>query len=132
MRDGVHLAADLYLPGPETPSAVVRVLEYIPYRQGRGRTGHALLRIPRPPRLRRGASGHSQEQLDGYDAIEWLAAQPFCDGHVNQMGISYGGFTSLQVARHAPPLWVPKLVSCLQIADFSGRAPNFGTQPSER
>ena len=44
-----------------------------------------------------------QEQLDGYDAIEWLAAQPFCDGHVNQMGISYGGFTSLQVATHAPP-----------------------------
>ena len=44
-----------------------------------------------------------QEQLDGYDAIEWLAAQPFCDGHVNQMGISYGGFTSLQVATHQPP-----------------------------
>ena len=44
-----------------------------------------------------------QEQLDGYDAIEWLAGQPFCDGHVNQMGISYGGFTSLQVATHQPP-----------------------------
>jgi predicted acyl esterase len=44
-----------------------------------------------------------QEQLDGYDAIEWIAQQPWCDGHVNMMGISYGGFTSLQVASHAPP-----------------------------
>ena len=42
------------------------------------------------------------EQLDGYDTVEWLAAQPFCDGHVNIMGISYGGFTALQVATHAP------------------------------
>ena len=44
-----------------------------------------------------------QEQVDGYDAIEWIAAQPWCDGHVNMMGISYGGFTALQVATHQPP-----------------------------
>ena len=44
-----------------------------------------------------------REQLDGHDAIEWCAAQPWCDGHVNMIGISYGGFTSLQVASHAPP-----------------------------
>ncbi len=43
------------------------------------------------------------EQLDGYDAIEWIAAQPWCDGHVNMMGISYGGFTALQVATLQPP-----------------------------
>ena len=44
-----------------------------------------------------------QEQDDGYDAIEWLAAQPFCDGNVNMMGISYGGFTALQIAATQPP-----------------------------
>jgi putative CocE/NonD family hydrolase len=44
-----------------------------------------------------------QEQQDGYDAVEWLAQQTWCDGQVNMMGISYGGFTALQVASHAPP-----------------------------
>ena len=41
---------------------------------------------------------------DGAEAIEWIGAQPWCDGHVNMMGISYGGFTRLQVAIHAPHL----------------------------
>jgi hypothetical protein len=43
------------------------------------------------------------EQVDGYDAIECVAAQPWCDGHVNMMGISYRGFTALQVATLQPP-----------------------------
>ena len=44
-----------------------------------------------------------REQRDGAQLIEWLAAQPWCDGHVNMIGMSYGGFTSIQVAAHAPP-----------------------------
>ena len=32
-----------------------------------------------------------------------IAEQPWCDGHVNLMGISYGGFTGAQVATHRPP-----------------------------
>jgi putative CocE/NonD family hydrolase len=44
-----------------------------------------------------------QEQLDGYDAIEWLAAQPWCNGRVGMWGTSYGGFNSIQVAMHRPP-----------------------------
>jgi predicted acyl esterase len=32
MRDGVHLAADLYLPGPEPPTQLPVVLQYIRYR----------------------------------------------------------------------------------------------------
>ena len=43
------------------------------------------------------------ETLDGYDAVEWLAAQPWCDGAVGMWGISYGGFTSIQVAKLRPP-----------------------------
>ena len=60
--------------------------------------GHRRLGGPRRRRVR----GPS-EQVDGYDAIEWIAAQPWCDGHVNMMGISYGGFTALQVATLQPP-----------------------------
>lgn len=118
MRDGVRLAADLYLPDPDPGEPLPVVMEYIPYRKDEvapgtrfyeyfPRHGYIVARVDI-----RGTGGSEgvntdeyvlQEQLDGYDAIEWLATQPFCDGHVNQMGISYGGFTSLQVATHQPP-----------------------------
>jgi predicted acyl esterase len=35
----------------------------------------------------------SQDGRDAHDVIEWLAAQPFCDGRVGQFGESYGGQT---------------------------------------
>lgn len=118
MRDGVRLAADVYLPDPDPSEPVPVVMEYIPYRKDEvtpgsrfyeyfPKHGYAVARVD--IRGTGGSEGTStdeyvlQEQLDGHDAIEWLAAQPFCDGHVNQMGISYGGFTSLQVATHQPP-----------------------------
>ena len=125
MRDGTLLAADLYVPDrdagldglPASPLPVV--LDYIPYRKDEvdpaamrhylelPRHGYVLARVD--IRGTGGSGGHAideyvaQEQLDGYDAIEWLAAQPWCDGHVNMMGISYGGFTALQVATLQPP-----------------------------
>jgi putative CocE/NonD family hydrolase len=40
---------------------------------------------------------------DGYDAVEWLAAQPWCSGNVGMWGISWGGFTAIQVAKLRPP-----------------------------
>lgn len=43
------------------------------------------------------------ETRDGYDAIEWLAAQPWCSGAVGMLGTSYSGFTCLQVAALTPP-----------------------------
>ncbi len=43
---------------------------------------------------------HAHEQEDGYDAIEWIAGQPWCNGQVGMWGTSYGGFTCMQVAMH--------------------------------
>jgi putative CocE/NonD family hydrolase len=43
------------------------------------------------------------ETLDGHDTVEWLAAQPWCSGAVGMWGLSYGGFTSIQVAATRPP-----------------------------
>ena len=34
-----------------------------------------------------------REQHDGFDAVEWLAKQPWCNGNVGMLGTSYGGFT---------------------------------------
>jgi putative CocE/NonD family hydrolase len=122
VRDGVELSANLWLPRPAdgTPERFPAVLEMIPYGKdswrrnadiGRGtylaRRGYALCRVD----VRgTGSSGGvaldeytDAETRDGYDAVEWLAAQPWCDGAVGMWGISYGGFTSIQVAKLRPP-----------------------------
>ena len=121
-RDGIELSANLWLPRPEagTPDRFPAVLEIIPYGKDNWRRnsdiargtylakrGYALCRVD----VRgTGSSGGialdeytEAETLDGYDAVEWLAAQPWCDGAVGMWGISYGAFTSIQVAKLRPP-----------------------------
>ena len=123
-RDGVELSANIWRPLPlagETGQfRGPAVLEMIPYGKdswrrnadvGRGEylaaRGYALCRVD----VRgTGSSGGialdeytPDETRDGYDAVEWLAAQPWCDGNVGMWGISYGGFTSIQVAKLRPP-----------------------------
>lgn len=44
-----------------------------------------------------------QEQDDALDVIAWIARQPWSTGKVGMMGISWGGFNSLQVAARRPP-----------------------------
>ncbi len=120
MRDLIKLAADVYLPDTGKPDAAFPVVvEYIPYRKDQvdlsarpfytylACRGYLVIRVD----IRgTGASAGKnldeyllQEQEDGYDCVEWIAVQPWCDGHVNMMGISYGGFSALQVAAHQPP-----------------------------
>jgi len=50
-----------------------------------------------------GEKATEAETRDGYDAVEWLAGQPWCTGRIGMWGISYGGFTSIQVAKLGPP-----------------------------
>ncbi|MPV35888.1 CocE/NonD family hydrolase [Georgenia subflava] len=119
-RDGQQVAARLWLPVDAEQHPVPAVLEYIPYRKRdstRGRDamnhpyiaghGYACIRVD----LR--GSGDSdgvmvdeyrpQEHEDAEDVIAWLAEQSWCDGNVGMMGISWGGFNSLQVAARRPP-----------------------------
>ncbi len=124
MPDGIRLAADLYLPddGSEALSverALPVVIDYLPYRKDEVNPAAARLYLELPRRGYiaarvdiRGTGGSEgvntdeythQEQMDGAETVEWVAAQPWCDGHVNVMGISYGGFTALQIAALAPP-----------------------------
>jgi putative CocE/NonD family hydrolase len=121
-RDGVDLSANLWLPKAVAggPDRFPAILEMIPYGKdnwrrnadiARGvylaRRGYALCRVD----VRgTGSSGGialdeyaEAETLDGYDAVEWLAAQPWCSGAVGMWGISYGAFTSIQVAALRPP-----------------------------
>lgn len=45
----------------------------------------------------------ADEQQDLADAVEWVAAQPWCDGNVGMIGISYFGMTQLAAAGKRPP-----------------------------
>ncbi|TQR85747.1 CocE/NonD family hydrolase [Mycobacterium hodleri] len=44
-----------------------------------------------------------QERRDMYDLVEWAAAQPWCDGNVGMIGISYFAMTQLEAAVERPP-----------------------------
>ena len=45
----------------------------------------------------------TQEGRDGYDFIEWCAAQPWCSGKVGMFGNSGVGMAQLRVAAECPP-----------------------------
>jgi uncharacterized protein len=117
MRDGIGLAADLFMPNAEGRFPVV--LEYLPYRKDdrtlpRQNLHYALAQRGYVGcRLDVRGTGSSEgvaedeytlaEQLDGCEAIGWLAEQPWSSGKVGMWGISYGGFNAVQVAMHRPP-----------------------------
>ena len=117
LDDGTRLAAKVWKP--DAPGRFPAILEYIPYRKRDGtRTrdqgmhmylaGHGYVCL----RLDIRGSGDSdgliddeytvQEQLDGVEAIAWIAAQEWCDGQVSMIGISWGGFNGLQIAARRP------------------------------
>ncbi len=120
IADGTRLAARLWLPEDAEQNPVPAILEYIPYRR---RDGSVLGDTPRfrylaghgyaGVRVDIRGSGDSegllhdeyllQEQLDGVEIIAWIARQIWCSGDVGMIGISWGGFNSLQVAAHRPP-----------------------------
>ena len=124
MKDGVRLAATLYMPeGAKPGEKFPALLEYLPYRKDDGtaagdypkhayfaRRGYVSARVDiRGFGASEGAPPEreysEQEQVDGEQVIWWLAHQAWSNGNVGMFGISWGGFNSLQMAmRHAPGL----------------------------
>ncbi len=122
MPDGVQLAATLYLPaGLRRGARLPALLEYLPYRKDDdmatgdyghhvyiARHGYVGVRVD----IRGfGNSGgtptnreySAQEQADGEQIIAWLSRQPWCNGNVGMLGISWGAFNSIQMAMRHPP-----------------------------
>jgi uncharacterized protein len=129
MADGMRLAARLWLPEDAEQNPVPAILEAVPYRKRDGtrardeamhgwfaRQGYACIRLD----LR--GSGDSEgllddeysqsEQDDLVTVIAWLAAQPWCDGKVGMIGISWGGFNALQAAARRPPALKAVITVC--------------------
>ena len=124
VSDGLELSANLWLPEPladgSGPQTFPAIFEMIPYRKDDWRAaadesrgewlaarGYAFCRLDvRGTGSSPGIAGDeytARETQDGAEAVEWLAAQAWSNGKVGMWGISYGGFTSIQVALLAPP-----------------------------
>jgi predicted acyl esterase len=117
-RDGTTLSVQVVLPGPPDQGPYPAVLEYSGYDPSSPSTGQPQYQLMLPPsgyawigvNIRgTGCSGgafnffENLQALDGYDAIETIAAQPWSNGHVGMAGISYAGISQLFVARTQPP-----------------------------
>ena len=53
-----------------------------------------------------------QEQQDGLEVIDWLSKQPWSNGNVGMMGISWGGFNAIQMASLHPPALKAIIAMC--------------------
>jgi hypothetical protein len=116
MRDGTVLRANVYRPadGRRHPAVVERT----PYGKDAARpsatidgvraAAAGLVVVVQDVRGQGRSEGGAfylfrDEFHDGYDTVEWIAAQPFSNGRVGCFGTSYGGNTSWQAAIAAPP-----------------------------
>lgn len=126
-RDGIPLVADVYADRPDpTPGPVI--LERTPYGRRAARASDGALGGENPPAPQtaagvftrggyrvvrqdcrgRGDSGgtfvkYLNEAADGYDTVEWIAAQPWCDGRVATMGVSYSAHAQAALASLGAP-----------------------------
>jgi len=117
MRDGVLLAADVYRPardGTPAPGRFPTLLTRTPYNKGDGTSAEARYYASRgynvvmnDVRGRYASSGTWRmmvdDPADGFDVVEWVAAQPWSDGKVGTFGTSYPGGTQHALAEMGPP-----------------------------
>jgi predicted acyl esterase len=132
MRDGVALTVDVFRPDDGTPvpallaiSPYGKEMQTLPlppqphfspvYHRGIEAgdptflTDHGYVHVIADVRGTGTAEGDyrgwmsGQEADDGYDLVEWAAAQEWCDGNVGMVGVSYFGAIQLSVAATQPP-----------------------------
>ncbi len=119
MRDGTLLRANVYRP--DSSEEFPAILERTPYGKHRAdgsvpagyrrlvRAGYVI--VNQDTRGRYDSQGEytpfcveeTGDAEDGYDTVEWLAAQPYCNGKVGTMGASYNAWMQWMLARLRPP-----------------------------
>lgn len=136
LSDGCRLSARLWRPVNSVDHPVPLILEYLPYRKSDGtrardalthpwfaERGYACLRVDM--RGNGDSDGlmedeySAQELSDAVEVINQMAAQPWCTGDVGMMGISWGGFNSLQVAALAPEPLKAIITLCSTVDRFA-------------
>src|SRR5271168_3336635 len=122
MRDGIALLGDLFQPDAEgrfpaliAVSPYPRQIQDFSIPLGMLEAGASDFFVPRGYvhfiANNRGTCGSGgtwtfqdqQERDDLYDLVEWAAAQPWCDGNVGMVGISYFAMTQVAAAVNHPP-----------------------------
>ena len=136
LSDGTRLSARVWMPKNAPTHPVPVILEYLPYRKRDGTTARDALTHPyfasngyACVRVDMRGNGDSegimldeyapQEQADALEVIDWLAAQEWCNGNVGMMGISWGGFNSLQVAALQPEPLKAIITLCSTVDRFA-------------
>ena len=144
MRDGIKLASDVYRParaGQAVQGTFPVILERTPYGKGNPSRSEILHRHPERPKSRQevaaffvqhgyvvmyqdcrgryGSEGVFQKYLaeatDGYDTCAWLVQQPWCNGRIGTMGLSYAAHTQVALASLHPPGLAAMFVDCWRI-----------------
>jgi uncharacterized protein len=114
MRDGVVLRGDIFRPDADGKFPVL--LQRTPYRRSvwgynvnfaQHSAARGYVVFLQDVRGRYTSDGEwypfIHEAADGYDTIEWVAAQPYSDGKVGMFGGSYVGATQMLAAAAHPP-----------------------------
>ena len=120
LPDTTQIASKLWMPHCKNPSETFpTILEYIPYGKNTGTVvrdhlthpyfsgyGYVCLRVDMRGYGESQGSQYDeyvkQEQDDCIEIINWILKQPWSNQNVGMMGISWGGFNSLQVAYRKP------------------------------
>jgi len=141
MRDGIKLATDVYRPargGKPVPGRFPVVMERTPY--GRDVTSFRDITQtnPKTPKTRAEvaatyvAQGYAvvfqdcrgrydsegefvkylSEGADGFDTCRWLVAQPWSDGRIGTIGLSYAAHTQVALACLNPPGLKAMFIDC--------------------
>ena len=106
VRDGVHLATDVWLPdgdGP-WPTVLVRTPYHRQGSSGQGKyfTGLGYAFVTQDTRGKYDSEGHfrplDDDPADGHDTLDWVADQPWCNGRIGMTGKSYLGMTQIFAA----------------------------------
>lgn len=133
LRDGVKLATDVFLPEGKGPWPVI--LMRTPYNkmtmagQAKQWTANGYVFVVQDCRGRFKSEGKyfpfMDDHLDGYDTVEWCAAQEWSNGKVGMIGASAMGITANQASIMAPPHLVAMYVqvapaSAYQHAIYTG------------
>jgi hypothetical protein len=122
MRDGINLLADIHRPAEPGPYPVLiaaspypRQIQNLGAPAGFIEAGASDFFVPRGYvhviANNRGTSGSGgafgffdgQERRDMHDLVEWAAVQPWSDGNVGMIGISYFAGTQMEAAVERPP-----------------------------
>ena len=114
MRDGISLYTEIFLPCADEPCPTILIRSPYPYsRPSRNdiysishyqSAGYSVVfQLTRGQGKSEGNFHFFRDDIgDGYDAIEWICEQSWCNQHVGMMGSSYLGGTQLLAAKAKP------------------------------